>query len=540
MCKTTITALALIALAVSTLSVPAFARAQSSESVSRPDHDDPGSRVAGETSQATAGDSATALAKVVTLRSASSPLISIKLLFKAGSMHDPKGKEGLAALTGLMLAQSGTVKHSYAEVIDKLYPMAASIDVTTDREVTVIGGDVHRETLLEYLNLLLEGILEPGFREEDFKRHKAQLEAYLSNTLRASNDELLGLEALQQVIFAGHPYGHAPEGTIEGLAAITLDDVRTFYKKHYYPSNLMLGLAGGYPEGLVAELSMRLAELPQGGARDGRVSFDLPAAAKVEGRDFTLIEKPTDSVGIHFGYALGINRSSPDYYPLMVANSFLGEHRTFHGRLMKQLRGKRGLNYGDYSYIEHWHLPPFTSNPTPTVPRRQQYFSVWVRPVVPETAHFALRNALYEVDRLIEKGMTQEEFELARDFVVNYSKLWAQSPANRLGFLMDSSFYEMPSYIDEIDARLKALTLDQVNAAVRRHLQSENLQVVVVTANADTVKAYLTGDEPSPMKYNAPPEEEVINADKTIEKIKVHPDSISIVPIERMFQGASQ
>ena len=550
--RRTSTTLALLVLVWSVFSLPASAQRRGRKSkAERPDTDAKASTEMPEISEMS--EPATVepdliRPEVVTVANPDSPLIAVRLLFKAGSMHDPEGKEGLASLTGLMLAQSGTAKRSYAERVGALYPMAASIDVTTDREVTLISGEVHRETLSSYLDLLLEGLLEPGFEDADFTRHRAQLEAYLTDTLRASNDELLGLEALQQVIFAGHPYGHAPAGTVEGLANITLDDVKNFYSTYFFPSNLMLGLAGGFPEGLVDELSIKLAGLPEGGMAAGRVNHDLPSpkrfAAEFESesgaiensRNFVLIDKPTDSVGIHFGYALGINRSHPDYYPLMVANSFLGEHRTFHGRLMKQLRGKRGLNYGDYSYIEYWHLPPFTSNPSPNVPRRQQFFSVWVRPVVPDTAHFALRNALYEVDRLIAKGMTQEEFELTRDFVINYSKLWAQSPADRLGFLMDSRYYGMDSYIDEIDRRLKEMTLEQVNEAITRHLSTDNFHAVLVTANAEEVKKYLEADEPSPMKYNAPPEAEVLKADETIEKIKVRPDSIEIISIEDMFQ----
>src|SRR5947207_4166048 len=103
----------------------------------------------------------------------------------------------------------------------------------------------------------------------------------------------------------------------------------------------------------------------------------------------------------------------------MVANSFLGEHRTFHGRLMNELRGARGLNYGDYSYIEYWDRPPFTTTPNPEVPRREQYFSVWIRPVVPADAQFALRAGLYELQRLRDQGMTQDEFNITREFLIN-------------------------------------------------------------------------------------------------------------------------
>lgn len=471
--------------------------------------------------------------ETVTLTSPDSPLIAIRLLFKVGSMHDPAGKEGLAALTGLMVGDAGTTQHTYTELIDLLYPMASDIEVDTDREITVISGVAHSETLAAYTDLLSEAVLEPGFDENDFNRNKEQLMAFLTTTLRATNDELLGLEGLQQAIFNDHPYMKSSAGTVEGLESITLDDVESFYRQHYTQANLMLGVAGSYSEDYLATLKKTLSTLPAGEASD---SPSPPVPTPAEGREFTLIEKETDSVGIHFGHALPINRSDPDYYPLMVANSYLGEHRTFHGRLMQQLRGKRGLNYGDYSYIEYWHLPPFTTTPTPGYPRHQQYFSVWVRPVVPTTAHFALRDAIYEVERLVDQGLTQEEFELTRIFLINYSKLWAQTLSERLAVLMDSIYYSMPYYIDEIETRLSGLTVEDVNEAVKQYLHTDDFHAVLVTNDAAKVKAYLESNQPSPMQYNSDTDPEVIEDDKTIEVLAVNPASIRIIPVGEMLQ----
>jgi zinc protease len=294
----------------------------------------------------------------------------------------------------------------------------------------------------------------------------------------------------------------------------------------------MLGVAGGYPNDYLARLEKDLAALPAG----KKERMPLPPAPKIAGRNFTVIEKQTGSVGIHFGFPLPITRADADYYPLMVANSFLGEHRTFHGRLMNALRGDRGLNYGDYSYIEYWDAPPFTSNPSPNVPRRQQYFSVWIRPVVPTDAQFALRAGLYEVQRLRDQGMTQEEFNLTRDFLINYSKLWAQSLGDRLGFHMDSRFYGMPYYIDEIEVRLKKLTFQDVNAALKKYLSTENYDAVLVTANAQQLKETLQKDEPSPKTYNSQVDAKILEADKTIQSLKVQPTKIDIVPVAQVFQ----
>ncbi|PYQ60694.1 MAG: hypothetical protein DMF53_16570 [Acidobacteria bacterium] len=203
---------------------------------------------------------------------------------------------------------------------------------------------------------------------------------------------------------------------------------------------------------------------------------------------------------------------------------------------MNELRGDRGLNYGDYSYIEYLQSPPNVTTPPPNVPRREQYFSVWIRPVVPADAHFALRAGLYEVQRLREKGMTEAEFNLTRDFLLNYSKLFAQSPWDRLGYAMDSKFYGMPYYIDEIQARLPKLTVADVNAAIKKYLSTDNYEAVMVTANAQQLKETLQKDEPSPKTYNSQVDPKVTEADKIIVPLKVAPTKIDVVPVAEVFQ----
>lgn len=470
--------------------------------------------------------------EIVALPSPTSPLVAIRLLFRVGSIDDPPGKEGLAALTALMVAEASTTKRPYSQLLEDLYPLAAEITDNADREVTVFSGTVARGALETYTGLLEEALLSPAFSESDFRRNRQQLNSYLTNNLRSANDELLGLEALQQRIFAGHPYGHAPAGTVTGLDAIKLDDVRQFYRTHYTRANLMIGVAGGYPEGFAARLARDLGALPAG----SRGERALPAAPPVSGRHITLIDKETASVGIHFGFPLPITRKDADFYPLMVVNSYLGEHRTFNGLLMTQLRGIRGLNYGDYSYIEYWDSPPSTTHPPPNVPRREQYFSVWVRPVVPADAQFALRAALYEVRQVHAHGLTAEEFELSRNFLLNYSKLWVQDLSSRLGYHMDSRYYGMPYFLDEIQQRLPRLTLDEVNRAAAKYLATDSFDAVLVTAGAAKLADVLRQDGPSPKQYNSQVPAAVLEADKAISALAVHPSAIDVVPVTQVFE----
>jgi zinc protease len=187
--------------------------------------------------------------QTILLPSPQSPLIALRVTFDAGSIYDPPGRNGWAALTASMISDAGTAKRTYTELGEALYPLAVAIRGWTDREISVFSAQVHRERLDELTDVFVEVLLEPGFREEDFERNREQLLGTLTSTLRSGNDELLGLEMIQQAVFAGHPYGHASQGTVEGLAAVTLDDVKTFYRDHYVRSSAMLGIAGGYPEG---------------------------------------------------------------------------------------------------------------------------------------------------------------------------------------------------------------------------------------------------------------------------------------------------
>jgi zinc protease len=470
--------------------------------------------------------------EVVALPSPSSPLVAIRLLFRVGSIDDPPGKEGLASLTALMVAQASTAKRPYSQLLEDLYPLAAEIGSNTDREVTVFSGTVARAALDTYTGLLEEALLSPAFSDSDFRRNRQQLLSYLTDTLRSANDELLGLEALQQQIFAGHPYAHAPAGTVAGLGNVTLDDVRQFYRAHYTRANLMIGVAGGYPDGFDARLGRDLGSLPAG----TRGERPLPPPPPLSGRHVTLIDKEAASVGIHFGFPLPITRKDDDFYPLMVVNSFLGEHRTFNGLLMTELRGIRGLNYGDYSYIEYWDTPPFTTHPPPNVPRRQQYFSVWVRPVVPADAQFALRAALYEVGRVHAHGLTAAQFELTRNFLLNYSKLWVQDLSSRLGYHMDSRYYGMPYFLDEIQSRLTRLTVDDVNRAASKYLSTDSFDAVLVTAGASRLADVLRQDHPSPKQYNSQVAAAVLETDKVISTLEVRPTAVEVVPVTRMFE----
>ena len=465
-----------------------------------------------------------------------SPLITFRVMFETGSVNDPAGKDGLNALTALMIGRGGTAALTYEELTTTLYPWAALIDVRYDKEVTTIIGEVHRDHLESFYEIFLDLIVEPGFAAADFERNRDFLSNAIVSTLRGNDDEELGKQALNALLYEGHPYAASEMGTERGLGAIALNDVREFHRRQYTRDALLVGIAGGYPDGFLERVERDLAgALPVGD--DAIPHQSLPPPRAIDNIELLLVEKDAIATAISIGFPIEVTRADDDFYPLMVANSYFGEHRTFNGQLMNKMRGLRGLNYGDYSYIENFVQDGGSTFPVPNIPRRQQFFSIWIRPVPHHNAMFALRQAVRELDLLVERGLSQDDFEVTREYLINYSKLYVQTTSRRLGYAMDSLFYGTEFFVDEIRRRLELLTVDEVNAALRRHLQATNLAVAVVTRDAVAFRDEILSGTSSSVTYNTEVGEAILAEDGVIKSypLTIKRDQVRVVQVDEMF-----
>ncbi len=202
------------------------------------------------------------------------------------------------------------------------------------------------------------------------------------------------------------------------------------------------------------------------------------------------------------------------------------------------MRELRGLNYGDYDYIEYFPRGMFQFEPEPNLARHQQIFQIWIRPVEPPTAVFALRLALFELDNLVKNGLSADDFERTRSFVSKYVNVLTKTKSAELGYAIDSLYYGIPDYNSYVKSALAKLTLDDVNRAIRKHLRADRIQMVAVAKDADGLKAKLLNADASPMTYNSPKPDDVVTEDKIVEKwnLRLRPEDISIVPVDRVFQ----
>lgn len=451
----------------------------------------------------------------ILMRRTESPILSFRLVFLAGSAYDPAGQAGLASLTAAMLTESGTAKRPYEQILEEMFPMAARIRATVDREMTVVCGTVHRDCLDRFYALLREAVVEPGWREDDFERVRNDRLTAIRVTLR-DNDEELGKVVLEADVFRRPPVC----GIAGQVAQLTLEDARRYYASRFTRDRLTIGLTGAFPKGFEERVERDFSILP---ASPWRV---------------TLIDKPSRAYAISIGFPIAVRRGHPDFPALKLATSCLGEHRTSSGRLFDRIRQVRGINYGDYAYIEHFPHGMFCFHPETNLVRSEQMFQIWIRPVEMAQAHFALRLAVYELERFIREGIAAEEFERSRAFLSKYVDLEMQTADAQLGYALDSDYYGIPSYPEYLRAAFARMTRDDVNAAIRRHLHADGLHIAVVGPNAAEFRDALIAGAPSPMAYNSPKSEDVLAQDRIVERLPlpIRPEHCRVVAVGQAFE----
>jgi zinc protease len=469
------------------------------------------------------------------------PTVSFKIWVQCGSQDDPAGKEGLANLVGALVSEGATKQNAYDQILQLLYPMAAGYGVSVDREMTVVSGRVHKDHLEGFYKLLTEAICQPAFKQEDFERVRDATVSGIENQLRFASGEELGKATLYERLFAGTPYAHIDNGTVQSLKALTIDDVRAFWAAHWTRDSVVIGLCGSYPKDMPERMARDLGALSGGKP----APTPLSVAGRIEGRQVVLVDNPS-AIGssISVGAPIDLQRGSREYYALWIANSWLGEHRNSSSHLYNVIREERGINYGDYSYVEAYPNGGRRTKPPTGVGRRAQIFELWVRTVPTEKTLFSLRAALRETEKLVQNGLSKEQFEFTKRFLKGYSLHFAESPAERLGYAIDDRYFGCKDHLATFRRMMDEITLDECNAAIRKYMKLDDAVIAIVTKDAAGIAAALASGEPSPIDYGKgiSKRPEILAEDGEIAKypLKISAGAIRTIPVKEMFEGAAK
>jgi zinc protease len=386
------------------------------------------------------------------------------------------------------LLERGTDSFSREQIAEKLDFISSRLDIEVNKEVMVISGTTLKENLDDFYQVFSEIILKPTFPEEEIEKTKLdQLDAIENVRQR---DSRLVKECFDNFIHRGHPYGHLTCGTESSLNSLTRQDALDFYNKHFLKNNILLGLAGDFDDELVSRFKQDMSSL-----KVGQVPDVQGEVQPIIGRKVLLIEKEGRAqTQFRIGHPHKLTRNSPDYFPFLVANVYLGKHRESIGRLYKTVRMERGLCYGAYSYIEHFEQFGWSKLADPNCPRKRQYFSMWTYPKC-ANAKFAMKLCLKEMTDLVNKGIPEDRLELIRDFEKNQFPFQIETPQRKLAHLMAEQFYGTRGFVDNYESSVDRLTKEEIDQAAKKYLSPENVAIVALVSDGEKFKKELLSGE---------------------------------------------
>ena len=247
-----------------------------------------------------------------------------------------------------------------------------------------------------------------------------------------------------------------------------------------------------------------------------------------------------DATAISIGFRTQLTRASVDFPAVAFFTDYLGLHRQSAGQLYHQLRELRGLNYGDYAYTEFFQQEPGVSRyPLPNIVRREQFVSIWIRPVKSKNGLFALKAALSVYSRLLSSGISKAEIERFREFLSRYVGLEQQTENRRLGYTMDDVAYGLNKpYLDTMRAGWNALDEASLKAATDRWLSAKDLSIAIVGHDGAEIASTLAKADPTPPSYDAPKPATVTNEDALYQRYAVGADAknIKVVSVADIFK----
>lgn len=397
--------------------------------------------------------------QVITVPWTTLPQVGVRILFPAGSVGDPEGMEGTAALVGAMLTE-GTRSLSAEELNERLDRLGASLGVQVGHDFAEVDLFMLAETLPEALALLAEVVRSPAFPLAETERLRAET----LDSLAARDDEPANVadDTLAAALYGPrHPYGIPSVGSIEGVEAVTVEALAKFHSRHYRPDGAVLLVAGDFDG---ATLRSVLGDA-FGDWSGSAIRPAYPPEPPAPESDTLAVGWPDAAQGeIRFG-GLGMPRTSPDWIPAAVANYLLGGS-TITGRLGANLREDKGWTYGIRSGFS-----------------AAVQSGGWVieTAVDAEVIEGALAEIVKELDRLVTEPVDEGELRRAKAALILSLPRAFETPGRIIGRFAALEAFGLPlDYWERFPAAVEAVTAGDVQHAARTYFQPGALTRVVV------------------------------------------------------------
>lgn len=393
------------------------------------------------------------------------PLVYISAVFPAGAINDGDA-HGLASLTaeGLLF---GTKNYTKKEIEDQLDFIGASYNTYASKEYAKISMSFVNTDGAKVFPILKDMITQPIFDQEEFDKRKKRLLVELERAKESPRQVIRTY--FDKFLFADHPYGNPTSGTRESVVGITVDDLKNFYKKNYYPTGSAIAIAGDFnTKKMKNEIKTLFRDWNTKGAPKSTAEASVPAPGKSK---LLLVNKDDATETRFYIGSHGIKRSNPDYVAIQVVNTILGGR--FTSWLNDELRINRGLTYGARSgFSEHKYSGTFTIRTfTKTA-----------------TTVEAIDVALEIMEKLHKQGIDEETLASAKNYINGQFPPDYETAGELANLLTEMFVYDFDeSFINNFQKAVDDMTVEKSRDIVSKYFPKDNLQFVLI-GKADEIR----------------------------------------------------
>ncbi len=410
--------------------------------------------------------------QVIVLEQHKLPTFSIQMVVLSGGLADAPDQHGAAQYTASLLRE-GTRTRNSKQIAEQADSLGATLVATAglSSPTSNITASGLTDNLDQIIELLADVILNPSFPADELNKLKTRSLAQLR--FQRSTPSFLAQEMFAKVMYGTHPAGRFSL-TAEEIQKLTPEVLRKFHAEHYRSNNAMFAIVGDVkPEEIVAKLektfgSWQRGEVPQ---------TDIPKVNETGPAKIYLVNRASSvQTNLILGN-LAIERTDPDYYAIAVMNQVVGGGAS--ARLFLNLREDKGYTYGAYSGF------------TALKYRGTFRASTEVRT---EVTKGSMDELMYEMKRIRDERVAQEEFDRAKRTIIGGFALQLESPPALLNNIITQKLYGLPrDYWDTYTTKIAAITPDDVQRVAKKYLDLSRLQIVAVgdaVKIADVLKQY--------------------------------------------------
>ncbi|BDU74516.1 M16 family metallopeptidase [Mesoterricola silvestris] len=412
------------------------------------------------------------------------PFVRLKVLIRGGAYLEPRGKEGLAALTGMQMRAGGTEKTPAAALDERLEFLAGDISSSLGETSGSVGMEFMEKDLQEGLDLFMQVLTRPAFAQDRLDRAKENV----MQGMLARNDKVEGIAGGEMNrLLNGEDHFTSAQVTGASLKAITREDLAAFHARLLHPDNLVISVSGRFKkEAMLDLLNRTLGALKPGPA--AKASPKVPAPAFQRKPGIYVIDKDVPQSLVRFALP-GLRRSDPDWFAALLLNQVLGGSG-FTSRLMKKIRSDEGLTYGvgtGFGDGAHW-----KGNWSGSMQTKNR------------SVAYALRLALAEIERIKAEPVPAEELAVIKDGIIQaFPAQWGRKAGVVNAFAQEKLTGWPEDWWADYREKIQAVTPGELQRAAKKYLDPGQL-VILVVGKASEAEAGDVKDHPGALKDIAP------------------------------------